>query len=100
MQLLIKWMTDTPDFSFTVEPVVMKKIVGEDQGLLGLYMACMAKYALENRDKAKDPKQVELNAVKMMISYAEKSENGLKMSESFRKIAEANKKGSLETELK
>ncbi len=97
---LITWMTDTPDFTFTIEPIVMEKIIGEDSDLLSVYMACMAKYCLENKAQAEDANQVKLNAVKLMIAYCEKPENNAKMSKSFKKIAEANKNGTLEKELK
>ncbi len=96
IQALIKWMTDTPDFSFSIEPVVMEKIVGDDEGLLGIYMACMAKYCMENEANSKDFDLVRLNAVKLMIAYSEKPENNIKMSKSFKKIAQADKKGELQ----
>lgn len=99
VQSLLKWMTDTPDFSFSIDADIMEKIVGEDSDLLGIYMACMAKYCLENQANANDAKLVKLNAVKLMISYSEKPENNIKMSKPFKKLAEANKKGTLETEL-
>ena len=35
----------------------------------------------------------------LMINYSEKPENNVKMSKSFKKLAEADKKGQLEKEL-
>lgn len=99
VQSLVKWMTDTPDFSFALDADIMEKIVGEDSNLLMIYMACMAKYCLENEGNSKDAKLVKLNAIKLIIAYSEKPENNVKMSKPFKKLAAANKKGTLETEL-
>ncbi len=100
VQFVLRWMQGTPDYSFAIDSFVMEEIVGEDEALLGIYMACMAKYCLENPGNAKDNELVKLNAVKLIIAYVEKKENNIKMSKSLKKLAEANRKGELEKALK
>src|ERR1700712_223884 len=48
LQFISKWMYGTPDHSFVFTDMVDK--IGKDNGdLFGIYMAAMAKYALENK---------------------------------------------------
>ena len=46
-------MSGTPDYTFTLEAVATKIIKGNDE-LLGVYMACMTKFCLENKSSAND----------------------------------------------
>lgn len=100
IQYIMKWMEGTPDFSFMVDADITEKIVGKDMGLLGIYMACMSKYCLENPDDANDNKLVKVGAIKLMITYCENPKNNVKMSKPFRKMADADKKGELVNEFK
>jgi hypothetical protein len=97
LQFIIKWMSGTPDYSFTLDDVV-NKIKGNDD-LLGIYMACMTKYCLENKESAKDQKLVKLNSIKLLLAYCENENNKMKMTKQLKKLSEANKKGELEKEL-
>src|SRR5688572_24522752 len=46
LQFIIKWMTGTPDYTFTIDKVATDVTKGNDD-LVGLYMAGMAKYCIE-----------------------------------------------------
>lgn len=98
LRLIIKWMTGTPDFLFSLDETATKFSKGNDE-LMGIYMACMTKYCLENKASAKDAKLVELNAVKMLLAYCEDPKNNIRMTKQLRKLSEANQKGELEKEL-
>lgn len=98
LRFLIKWMTGTPEYSFTLDGVAGKIIKGNDD-LLGVYMACMTKYCLENPANAKDTKLVQLNSIKLLLQYCEDGKNNMKMTKQLKKLSEANKKGELEKEL-
>lgn len=98
LQFLIKWMTGTPDYSFNLDASITKIIKGNDD-LLGVYMACMTKYCLENPASAKDANAVKLNAVKLLLAYCENPDYKVKMPKPLKKLSEANKKGELEKEL-
>ena len=73
--------------------------IGRDNDLLGLYMISKAKYILENKANAKDPKLVKLNAVILLLNYCSKKENSIKMTKQLKKLAEAKEKGELEKAL-
>jgi hypothetical protein len=95
---IIKWMTGTPDYSFTLGGAI-SKLIKENKELLGIYMACMAKYCIENPANAKDEKLVNLNAIKMLITYCDNPENKIKMTKQLKKLSEAMQKGELEQQL-
>jgi len=98
LQFLIKWMSGTPDYSFTLDVVVDKIIKGSDD-MLGLYMACMTKFCFENKESSKDDDVVRVGSVKFLLEYCENESNTIKMTKQLRKLSEANKKGELEKEL-
>ena len=98
LKFIIKWMSGSPDFSFSLDGVATKISKGNDD-LLGQYMAAMSKFALENREAASDEKKMKLNAIKLLLAYCEVERNNMKMSKELRKLSEANKKGELERAL-
>lgn len=91
---LITWMTNTPDYSFSIYPTITKVTDGNSE-ILGLYMAAMAEYALEHPGSLEDGDTVQLEALKMLIDYAENRKNGLKMTSGLKQAAKADKKGNL-----
>ncbi len=98
LQFVIKWMSGTPDYTFTLDEAATKIMKGSDD-LLGIYMAAMTKYSLENKAVSKDTKAVTLNAVKLLLDYCENTSNNIKMTKQLKKLSEARAKGQLEQEL-
>lgn len=98
LQFIIKWMTGTPDFSFSLDEMATKMAKGNDD-VLGVYMVCMTKYCLENKASSKDGRAVKLNSIKMLLSYCENANNKLKLTKQLKKLSEANQNGELEKEL-
>ena len=97
LAFIIKWMSGTPDYTFTLDNVASKVTKGNDN-LLGIYMACLTKYCLENKESAKDEKVIKLNSIKMLLAYCEKPGNNIKLTKQLKKLSEANQKGELEKE--
>jgi hypothetical protein len=95
LSFIIKWMNITPDYSFSLGDVA-SKIMKDNNDLLGIYIAAMAKYSLENRDSAKDNKLVKLNAITYVLNYCGDVKNNLKMTKPLKKLAEAKSKGELD----
>jgi hypothetical protein len=91
-------MSGTPDYNFTLDEVAGKLIKGNDD-LLGLYMAAMAKYSLQNKASAKNVKLVKLNAITILLNYCEDANNNMKMTKQLKKLSEAKAKGELEQAL-
>jgi len=98
LQFVIKWMSGTPDYTFTLDEAATKIMKGSDD-LLGIYMAAMSKFSLENKAASKDTKNVTLNAVKLLLNYCEKTGNNIKMTKQLKKLSEARAKGELEQAL-
>ncbi|MGB4772902.1 MAG: hypothetical protein WBP58_15660 [Chitinophagaceae bacterium] len=98
LRFLLRWMTGTPDYTFSLGGNI-SKAVANNEDLLGVYMAAMAKYALENSAVAKDEKKVNLEATKMMLAYCEDEKNNVKLNKTLKKMIEANKEGKLESML-
>lgn len=95
MQFIYKWMSGTNDFSFTFEDDV-SKMIKDNPDLVGLFMAGMAKYALENRATMPDVKKIKLNAVTALLSYCENSHNKIKITKQVKKLLEARDAGKLQ----
>ena len=98
LQFIITWMEGTPDYSFTLDKVTSTVTKGNDD-LLGIYLACMVKYCLENTSNSKDEKLVKLGSVKLLLAYCENPSNNIKLTKQLKKLSEANQKGELEKEL-
>jgi hypothetical protein len=92
LQYIIKWMTGTPDYSFTLDEQATK-FAKKNDDLLGLYMAAMTKYVLENKSESNDQNKIKLNAVKFIITYAKDEGNKVKMNSELKKAIEADEKG-------
>ncbi|HET9056444.1 MAG TPA: hypothetical protein VFN30_06300 [Chitinophagaceae bacterium] len=99
LQFIIKWMSGTPDFSFTLDEQATKFAKNNDD-LLGLYMAAMTKYVLENKTESKNQNKIKLNAVKSIIQYSKDTKNNVKINKELKKVIEADENGKLEDYLK
>jgi len=97
LRFIGKWMSGTTDYSFAVGD--MEDKIGRDVDLLGLYMISKAKYILENKANAKDPKLVKLNATILLLNYCSNKDNLVRMTKQLKKLAEAKEKGQLEQAL-
>jgi hypothetical protein len=94
IQLLFKWMTATPDYSFSLDGKVSKYGSKEDF-ILAVYMAALTKYALENKQMASDANAVALNAFHTLAVYCNDSNNHVKPDKDLKKLIEADKNGTL-----
>jgi hypothetical protein len=98
VQFLFKWMSGAPDYNFNLDKTA-SKLISENSELLVIFMACMAKYCIENQNPSKDVKAIELNALKLLLTYCENEKNKIKMTSTLKQLSEAAKKGELEKEL-
>ncbi|CAN5585830.1 hypothetical protein BH11BAC3_BH11BAC3_06840 [soil metagenome] len=99
LQYVIKWMSGTPDYNFSLDEQATK-FAKKNDDLLGLYMAAMTKYVLQNKADSKDQNRIKLNAVKIIIAYAKDEKNKVKINAELRKAIEADDKGQLSAYLK
>jgi hypothetical protein len=99
LQYVIKWMSGTPEYTFTLDEQATK-FAKKNDDLLGLYMAAMTKFVLENKADSKDQNKIKLNAVKLIIAYAKEEKNKVKINGELKKAMEADEKGQLSEYLK
>lgn len=97
---IIGWMSATADFSFTLDSKITKMSDDNNILLMGLFMACEAKFALENRDKAKVEKELLKGSYSLLAEYCSNEKNGVDMSKAVKKLVEAYKAGKIEEYLK
>lgn len=96
---MIKWMTGTPDYTFSLDEQATNFAKNNDH-FLGLYMAAMTKYVLENKTESKNDSKIKLNAVKLIINYSKVPSNNVKLNKELKKAIEADENGRLEEYLK
>lgn len=94
LKFMAKWMKGTPDYGFAIDRSI-GKIFSGDNDMLGLLMAAMVKYTLENTATSKDINAVKLNAVSILLTYCENPENKIRMSRPLKKLSEAKANGQL-----
>ena len=90
-QFLIRWMTGTPTYTFTLDDRA-GKFAKDD--LLIVYMAGIVKYCLEHPLESKNEKQVQLNAMKSLLGHCQQFH--IKMAGELKKLNQASEKGELE----
>lgn len=95
---LSKWMSGTPDYNFVIDDSI-GKLMEKNEAVLSIYMASMARYVLENKDKSPTAKEIELNAFKSLLEYSEDLNNKVPQSKELKKAIVADKKGKLEAYL-
>jgi len=98
LAFIIQWMSATPDYHFTLDESVVKPLKSNDE-YLGLYMAAMTKYSLENKESANDLNLVKVNAMTAVLNYCENEANNMKMTKPLKKLSEAKANGELEKSL-
>jgi len=94
---ILKWMSGTPSYSFTMTEVDSKISKG-NADIVGMYVAGMIRYALENKEKASDTRSMKLEAVRYLLDYSYIPSNNLRPTKQLKKLYEANQKGELEKE--
>jgi len=99
LQFMMRWMQGTPDYTFNIDETI-GNIIKSNESLLGVYLACMANYMLENKVKAKDEKEVKYNSILLLINYCEASKNNVDMSSELKIMIKAKNENTLKEYLK
>jgi uncharacterized protein YqkB len=94
VQYVLKWMSGTPDYTFDIDERAAK-FTKKDSDLLGLYLAAMTKFVLEDKASAKDQNKIKLNALKSVAAYAKDKANKVKLNSELKKIIAADEQGQL-----
>ena len=99
LQYIIRWMTGTPSYSFTIDESATK-FARKNEDLLGLYLASMTIFVLENKADAQDQDKIKLNAIKHVLGFVKDEKNNVRINSELKKLMEADAKGELAAYLK
>ena len=94
LSFITKWMGGTSDFSFVVDQTIMK-IANNDSNLVGVYAACLAKYALE-KGKGVDRDELRFNSFLLFAKYCENPNNNYKPRGEIKKLIDAKNQNKLQ----
>ena len=94
ISFLITWMSNTT-YSFTLDNKITGLAKKKTAGLLGVYMACMAKVVLEDPDKAKDTIAVEEAAFTLLAGYCADTSKNVPQTKAVKKLIEAKNNGKM-----
>lgn len=83
IQFILKWMEGT-EYTFNLDSKVMD-LVGDNQDLLGLYMAGMSKVVLENKSTKLSDDEIYDGVVALLVGYCKNKENNLKPTKNLKK---------------
>lgn len=98
VQFIMKWMDGTPDYTFSLSENTTKYFI-KDLDLMGLYMACLSKAALQTTPGT-NSNTITLNATKLLLTYVNTAGNNVNWTKPLKKLSEANDKGDLQSFLK
>lgn len=93
ISFIMRWMSGTSDYSFVMDEALFK-ITNNDKDILGVYFACLAKYALQH-GKNVDRSDLRYNSYLMLAQYCEIPENNLKPRGEIKKMVEAKNQNQL-----
>jgi hypothetical protein len=91
---VFSWMSGPSGFTFQIDGTIGKISKGKNRNLYWAFMAAESRFALENRDNAKDQKAIKMAAYNSIAVYCLKPENGVDLTKNISKFLDAyqNKK--------
>lgn len=92
MQFMFKWMEATPNYTFAFDKAF--SVIGEDQQLMGVFIAALSKYHLDNKVK-EGGEASSLFTLKTVAEYVSNTNNGITPQGNVKKLVDANKEGKL-----
>lgn len=95
---ILNWMSSTADFTFQLDAKVAE-MGKKEELLLGVYLASLTKFALENKEKAKDEKELKLGAMHLFATYCADEANKVTLTKQLKKLIAADKEGKLKEHL-
>ncbi|MDQ3110464.1 MAG: hypothetical protein M3R17_11270 [Bacteroidota bacterium] len=91
---VLTWMTNC-EYTFELGGNITKLNKKENAELLFVYMACQAKFVLENPSKAKDTEAITLAAYSALADYVAVAANGVKQTKEVKRLIEAKEAGTM-----
>ena len=98
LRFIGQWMNGTTDYSFIMQDMI-EKIGKGDNDHLGIYVAALSKYTIENKPVIKNTNQLKVDAMTTLLNYCQDKNNNLRLTKQLKKFVEAKEKGQLEQAL-
>jgi hypothetical protein len=92
VKFILRWMEATPDYSFSLDET-MDKATSSNPSLLGVLLASMAKYAIENKNNDMD--DIKYNSFITFIKYLEEPNNKVKLDDDLKDLIKAKHENNL-----
>lgn len=89
-----RWIQGSPQFSLNVSENI-KVLTEEKEDLLGLYITCYAKQAIENKDNYTNDELLEKDAINLFLDYCANPQNKIKLTKEMKKVIELKNSGEL-----
>lgn len=86
MSFLTKWVAGAKDYQFYLKGYIEDLLA--DKNVLGLYVAAMTKYTLENKKDAANPIKTEQEASRIILAYCNDPKNNFRLKKKMRKLLE------------
>jgi hypothetical protein len=99
LQFIMRWMEGTPDYKFSLDESIVD-VTKSNSTLLGIYMSCMSKFVIENKDKSKDQAEIKYNSFITFIRYCEDPARNVKQSKKIKELIKAKNENTLREYLK
>lgn len=99
LQFIMRWMEGTPDYMFNLDESIVDA-TKSNSNLLGVYMACMTKFVIENADKSGDQNEIKYNSFITFIKYCEDPSKNVKQTKKIKELIKAKNENTLKEYLK
>jgi len=90
---IVKWMSGTSDYPFVMDKTVYT-VTNNDNQVLGVYFACISKYALE-KGKGVSHEDLSYNSYVLLANYFENPKNNFIPRGELKKLIDAKKQNKL-----
>jgi len=87
-QFIFRWMEGTPNYSFGMDESIIRA-VNADTSFLGIFMAIMAKYVLENKHAAGNTEEVKYHSLLAFINYIEDPSKNVRLNKDLKALINA-----------
>jgi hypothetical protein len=91
---LMNWMEGTNDYTFLLDENSTRAFIN-DTNLMATYIAAMCKSAFRYKPKV-ESKKITLDALKLLLAYANNSNNDVNHTDKLNELSKANDSGRLE----
>ncbi|MEI6059298.1 MAG: hypothetical protein WCR72_01255 [Bacteroidota bacterium] len=93
ISFIMKWMGGTSDYSFVLDET-MRRVTYGDKDMLGVYFACLSKYAIQ-KGKGADREDIRIKSYAMLAAYCENPDNNIKVRGEIKKLVDAKNQNKM-----